>query len=70
MEVLSTYEEDEYIITKYSNGTIEKIKKSIEPIIEDVEDTVYSKDILFNSQILNKLDYIECLAELNSMKGR
>ena len=37
-----------------------------EPIKE--LNTIEKQDII-NAQILNKLEYIECLAELNSMKG-
>ena len=70
MELINSREEDGYIINEYSNGTIEKYLKPLE--IEEIEIKIepqLSQQEIVNAQILNKLDYLECLTELNAMKG-
>ncbi|WP_317368624.1 hypothetical protein [uncultured Tyzzerella sp.] len=67
MNLLREYEENGYKIEEYDNGTT--VKKPISQKIEEIVEKKISKQEISNAQILNKLDYIECLAELNSMKG-
>lgn len=68
MELINSREEDGYIINEYSSGTIEKYLKPLE--IEEIEiEPQLSQQEIVNAQILNKLDYLECLTELNTMKG-
>ncbi len=67
MELISSSEQNGYIINKYDNGTIEKFLKPLE--VKEVLKPQLSQQEISNAQILNKLDYIECLSELNSMKG-
>lgn len=64
MKIKNEKKENGYLITEFENGTIVK-----EIISNHREEIIYSKEKLFNAQVLNKLDYIECLAELNQMKG-
>lgn len=54
MKIKNQYEQDGYLVTVYED---KKTKES-----------VYKQD-LFNAQVINKLDYIECLLKLNRMKG-
>lgn len=64
MKVIKQYEENGYIITEFENGNIEKIIKS------DAEEVpTFTEKEIVDAQILNKLDYLECLLELNMLKG-
>lgn len=69
MELISTVEENGYIINTYSNGTTEKFPKPTN-IEEPPQITPQpTQQEIINAQILNKLDYLECITELSSMKG-
>ncbi len=67
MNLLREYEENGYKIEEYDNGTT--VKRPISQKIEEIVEKKISQQEISNAQILNKLDYIECLSELNSMKG-
>ena len=68
--IVEKYEEDGYIVTKFQDGTI--IKNVISDEIaeeEKPEQPFISQQEIINAQIINELEYLKCLAELNSMKG-
>ncbi|WP_250277360.1 hypothetical protein [[Clostridium] colinum] len=78
MEVKKQFEEDGYLITYYDNGTITKnlisdIEIDSNPelnlIKEENNNTQITMQDQANAEILNKLDYLTCLQEINSMKG-
>ena len=56
-----------YLNRKYDIANKKWTDEYLQEQIEEVN-TIEKQDII-NAQILNKLEYIECLAELNSMKG-
>lgn len=68
MNIIKQYEEDNYIITEYDNGTIEKILKSDEEIIiNDKPNTSNdSENRLLIDNILSDLEYIKCTLENNT----
>lgn len=71
MEIVKQYEEDGYNIIEYDNGFREKtlISSHIDIENEEIDKNIPTQQEIINLQILNKLDYLECLAEINSMKG-
>ena len=71
MEIVKQYEEDGYNIIEYDNGFREKVLVSshIDIENEEIDKNIPTKQEIINLQILNKLGYLECLAEINSMKG-
>ena len=70
MEIVKQYEEDGYNIIEYDNGFREKtlISSHIDIENEEIDKNIPTQQEIINLQILNKLDYLECLNELNSMK--
>lgn len=70
MNIINEYEEDGYKIIEYENGNTEKILISDEIAEEEqLEQPFISQQEIINAQIINELEYLKCLAELNSMKG-
>ncbi len=70
MNIINEYEEDGYKIIEYENGNTEKILISDEIAEEEQpEQQFISQQEIINAQIINELEYLKCLAELNSMKG-
>lgn len=70
MNIINEYEEDGYKIIEYENGNTEKILISDEIAEEEQpEQPFISQQEIINAQIINELEYLKCLAELNSMKG-
>lgn len=70
MNIINEYEEDGYKIIEYENGNTEKILISDEIAEEEqLEQPFISQQEIINAQIINELQYLKCLAELNSMKG-
>ena len=71
MEIVKQYEEDGYNIIEYDNGFREKtlISSHMDIENEEIDKNIPTQQEIINLQILNKLDYLECLAEINSMKG-
>lgn len=70
MNIINEYEEDVYKIIEYENGNTEKILISDEIAEEEQpEQPFISQQEIINAQIINELEYLKCLAELNSMKG-
>lgn len=70
MNIINEYEEDGYKIIEYENGNTEKILISDEIAEEEQpEQPFISQQEIINAQIINELQYLKCLAELNSMKG-
>ena len=71
MKIVKQYEEDGYNIIEYDNGFREKtsISSHIDIENEEIDKNIPTQQEIINLQILNKLDYLECLAEINSMKG-
>ena len=70
MNIINQYEQDGYTITEFENGTI--LKNIISDEIaeeEQPEQQFISQQEIINAQIINELEYLKCLAELNSMKG-
>lgn len=64
MSLIKSYEEDGYLVEEYDNGTISKTLIS-DVTQEEIEVIGLSEQQLFNMVILNKLEYIECLEEIN-----
>ena len=70
MNIINEYEEDGYKIIEYENGNTEKILISDEIAEEEQpEQPFISQQEIINAQIINELEYLKCLAALNSMKG-
>ena len=70
MNIINECEEDGYKIIEYENGNTEKILISDEIAEEEqLEQPFISQQEIINAQIINELEYLKCLAELNSMKG-
>ncbi len=70
MNIINEYEEDGYKIIEYENGNTEKILISDEIAEEEqLEQPFISQQEIINAQMINELEYLKCLAELNSMKG-
>ena len=71
MKIVKQYEEDGYNIIEYDNGFREKtlISSHMDIENEEIDKNIPTQQEIINLQILNKLDYLECLAEINSMKG-
>ena len=63
--IVEKYEEDGYIVTKFQDGTI--IKNVISDEIAEEEQP--EQPFISQQEIINELEYLKCLAELNSMKG-
>ena len=65
MNIINEYEEDGYKIIEYENGNTEKILISDEIAEEEQPEQPF----ISQQEIINELEYLKCLAELNSMKG-
>ncbi len=64
MEIVKQYEEDGYNIIEYDNGFREKtlISSHMDIENEEIDKNIPTQQEIINLQILNKLDYLECLA--------
>lgn len=65
MKITSCYNQGEYCITEYENGTV--VKEIITNVTEQPKQ--YSQQEIVNAQILTQLEYLTCLQEINSLKG-
>lgn len=66
MEIVKKYQEDDYEVVEYENGTIEKfriLENSIEEP-EQVEEYI-SQEEIYQAKVLTDLEYLKCLAEIN-----
>lgn len=66
MEIVKKYQEDDYEIIEYENGTIEKfriLENSVEEP-EQVEEYI-SQEEIYQAKVLTDLEYLKCLAEIN-----